>query len=103
MVWYGRKSGTVMLCNRKPAVQRQKGPGGGKDVRIPAYESMRDEPRLGARMLDIVMRGVSARQYRGVKWPDAMGMSKTTVSRQIDQIHRSFGSRSGGPVMPMLR
>jgi len=27
---------------------------------------MQDQPRLGARMLDILMRGVSTRQYRGV-------------------------------------
>jgi putative transposase len=89
VVWYGRQSGTVMLSNRKLAVQRprlrQKGSGAGKEVEIPAYAAMQDEPRLGARMLDILMRGVSTRQYRGVipEMADTVGVSKSSVSRQI--------------------
>ena len=38
---------------------RQKGPGAGKEVEVPAYAAMQDQPRLSARMLDILMRGVS--------------------------------------------
>ena len=68
--WYGRQSGTVMLSDRKLAVKRprlrQKGRGSGKEVEVPAYQAMQDQPRLGARMLDILMRGVSTRQYQGV-------------------------------------
>jgi len=89
VVWYGRQSGTVMLSDRKLGVQRprlrQKGSGAGKEVEIPAYAAMQDEPRLGARMLDILMRGVSTRQYRGVipEMADTVGVSKSSVSRQI--------------------
>src|SRR5713101_8369327 len=65
---YGQQSGTVMLSDRKLAVKRprlrQKGPGAGKEVDVPAYAAMQDQPRLSARMLDILMRGVSTRQYR---------------------------------------
>jgi hypothetical protein len=37
-------------------VLRQKGPGADKEVEIPAYAAMQNQPRLGARMLDILMR-----------------------------------------------
>jgi hypothetical protein len=49
-----------MLSDRKLAVQRprlrKRGAGTGEEVEIPAYEAMQDQPRLGARMLDILMR-----------------------------------------------
>ena len=88
VVWYGRQSGSVMLSDRKLAVKRprlrQKGPGADKEVEVPAYEAMQDQPQLSARMLDILMRGVSTRQYRGVipKMADTVGVSKSSVSRQ---------------------
>jgi putative transposase len=87
--WYGRQSGTVMLSDRKLAVKRprlrQKGRGSGKEVEVPAYQAMQDQPRLGARMLDILMRGVSTRQYQGVipEMADTVGVSKSSVSRQM--------------------
>jgi putative transposase len=89
VVWYGQQSGTVMLSDRKLAVKRprlrQKGPGAGKEVEVPAYAAMQDQPRLSARMLDILMRGVSTRQYRSVipEMADTVGVSKSSVSRQI--------------------
>jgi len=89
VVWYGQQSGTVMLSDRKLAVHRprlrQKGPGAGKEVEVPAYAAMQDQPRLSARMLDIRMRGVSTRQYRRVipEMADTVGVSKSSVSRQI--------------------
>ena len=62
VVWYGGQSGTVMLSDRKLAVQRprlrKKGAGAGKEVEVPACRAMQDQPRLGARMLDILMRGL---------------------------------------------
>lgn len=89
VVWYGRQAGTVLLSDRKLSVQRprlrQKGPGAGKEVEVPAYQAMQDQPKLSARMLDILMRGVSTRQYRGVipKMADTVGVSKSSVSRQM--------------------
>lgn len=89
VVWYGGQAGTVMLSDRKLAVQRprlrKKGAGAGKEVEVPAYQAMQDQPRLGARMLDILMRGVSTRQYQGVipEMADTVGVSKSSVSRQM--------------------
>ncbi len=89
VVWYGAQPGSVMLSDRKLAVQRprlrRKGAGADKEVEIPAYAAMQDQPRLGARMLDILMRGVSTRQYRGVipEMANTVGVSKSSVSRQI--------------------
>jgi len=89
VVWYGEQSGRVMLSDRKLAVKRprlrQKGPGAGKEVEVPAYAAMQNQPRLSARMLDILMRGVSTRQYRSVipEMADTVGVSKSSVSRQI--------------------
>jgi hypothetical protein len=73
-----------MLSDRKLAVKRprlrQKGPGAGKEVEVPAYAAMQNRPRLSARMLDILMRGVSTRQYRSVipEMADTLGVSKST-------------------------
>ena len=70
VVWHGQQAGTVPLSDRKLRVKRprlrRKGAGAGKEVEIPAYEAMQDQPRLGARMLDILLRGVSTRQYEQV-------------------------------------
>ena len=89
VVWYGRQAGNVMLSDRKLQVQRprlrKKGPGSEKEVEVPAYQAMQDQPRMGARMLDILMRGVSTRQYGSVipEMADTVGVSKSSVSRQI--------------------
>jgi transposase-like protein len=79
----------VMLSDRKLQVQRprlrDKNPGKSKEVEIPAYAAMHNQPRLSARMLDILMRGVSSRQYKGVipQMADTVGVSKSSVSRQM--------------------
>ena len=59
--------GRVKLSNRKLRVSKprlRKRSGG--EVKVPAYEAMQDDERLGARMLDILMKGVSTRNYAGV-------------------------------------
>jgi hypothetical protein len=65
VVWHGRQPGSVMLSDRKLAVERprlrQRGRGEDKEVEIPAYTALQNEPRLRARMLEILMRGVSTR------------------------------------------
>jgi hypothetical protein len=62
----GRERGTVCLRERKLRVERprlrRKGQGSDGEVPIPAYEAMRSEERLGSRMLEILLRGVSTRQ-----------------------------------------
>jgi hypothetical protein len=54
-------------------------------MEVPACAAKQDQPRLGARMLDILMRGLSTRQYRGVipEMADTVGASKPSVSRQM--------------------
>jgi len=89
VVFHGQQAGMVMLSDRKLQVQRPrlrgKSSGTGKEVEIPAYTAMHNQPRLRARMLDILMRGVSTRQYKGVipEMADTVGVSKSSVSRQI--------------------
>jgi transposase-like protein len=89
VVFHGQQAGMVMLSDRKLQVQRprlrEKSPGTGKEVEIPAYAAMHNQPRLSARMLDILMRGVSTRQYKAVipEMADTIGVSKSSVSRRL--------------------
>lgn len=87
--WHGREAGTVCLPERKLRVQRprlrQKQQGGGGEVPVPAYEAMRAaEGKLGNRMLEILLRGVSTRQYAAVlpRMAETVGASKSSVSRE---------------------
>jgi putative transposase len=87
VVFYGQQPGMVMLSDRKLEVERPrlrtKGRSG-HEVGIPAYIAMQNQPRLGGRMLDILMSGVSTRQYKSVipEMADTVGVSKSSVSRQ---------------------
>lgn len=89
VVWYGQQPGSVMLSDRKLVVERprlrQRGAGQDKEVEIPAYAALQNEPRLGARMLEILMRGVSTRNYRAVipEMADTVGVSRSSVSRHV--------------------
>ncbi len=86
--WHGREEGTVCLKERKLRVTRprlrKKGQGEGGEVPIPAYEAMRGEEKLGGRMLEILLRGVSTRQYRAVlpEMAETVGVSRSSVSRE---------------------
>ncbi len=85
VVRWGRQRGRVKLSNRKLRVQKprlRKRSGG--EVAVPAYAAMQDDERLGARMLDILMKGVSTRNYAGVigAMAGAVGVSKSAVSRE---------------------
>jgi putative transposase len=86
--WHGRGKGTVCLKERKLRVERprlrKKGPGEDGEVPIPAYEAMRREEKLGGRMLEILLRGVSTRQYRAVlpQMTETVGVSRSSVSRE---------------------
>ncbi|GAJ03392.1 unnamed protein product [marine sediment metagenome] len=70
ITWHGRQQGVVSLSERKLRVEkprlRKKGPGSGKEVLIPAYEAMVINSRLGSRILEILMKGVSTRNYNGL-------------------------------------
>jgi putative transposase len=91
VVWHGQQPGSVLLSDRKLAVERprlrQRGAGEHKEVEIPAYAALQNEPRLRARMLEILMRGVSTRNYRAVipDMADTVGVSRSSVSRQMQE------------------
>jgi transposase-like protein len=88
VVFYGRQPGQVMLSDRKLEVERprlrSKGPRS-KEVEVPAYAAMQNRGAMGARMLDILMRGVSTRNYKQVipAMAQTAGVSKSAVSRRV--------------------
>jgi len=87
--WHGRQKGVLPLAERKLRVEkprlRRKGKGQGKEVQIPAYEAMLMNSALGRRMLEILMRGVSSRNYREIlpQMAQTVGVSKSQVSREF--------------------
>jgi transposase-like protein len=89
--WHGRQPGLVPLSDRKLRVSkprlRRKGKGAGQEVEIPVYEALRSNSRLGSRLLEIVMRGVSTRNYKEVlpRMAESVGMSKSAVSREFQE------------------
>jgi hypothetical protein len=87
--WHGRQQGVVSLSERKLRIEkprlRKKGKGTGKEVAIPAYDAMVMNSRLGSRILEILMRGVSTRKYKEIlpEMVDTVGVSKSQVSREF--------------------
>jgi transposase-like protein len=91
VVWYGRQGGQVYLSDRKvrvdrPRLRRREG-GQGGEVEVPAYEAMQRPGRLADRMLEILLAGVSTRNYEQVipDMADTVGVSKSAVSREAIQ------------------
>jgi len=88
---HGEQAGVVTLAGRKVRVQkprlRRKGGGAGAEVRIPVYGAMQDDESLRERMLSIVMRGVSTRNYQEVvpELAESCGVSRSAVSRQVQE------------------
>jgi transposase-like protein len=87
--WHGRQAGVVSLSERKLRIDkprlRKKGKGAGKEVAIPAYDAMVANSRLGSRILDILMKGVSTRKYKDIlpQMADTVGVSKSEISREF--------------------
>lgn len=88
IVWHGKQGGSVYLKERKLKVLRprlrQRGAEDGKEVAVPAYEAMQDRVGMGARMLEILLHGVSTRHYQSVlpAMAETAGVSKSNVSRE---------------------
>jgi transposase-like protein len=93
--WHGSQRGVVSLSQRqlritKPRLRRrrsQDAQGGvveAGEVEIPAYQAMRDDPRLGERMLNTLLHGVSTRSYQQIipEMAQTVGVSKSAVSRE---------------------
>ena len=91
VVFHGTQAGHVHLKERKLRVRkprlRKKAGGAGGEVAVPAYEAMQDGAGMGARMLEILLEGVSTRRYGAVipQMADTVGVSKSSVSRAAIQ------------------
>jgi len=89
--WHGSQKGVVALSERKLRVDkprlRHKGKGRGKEVEIPAYQAMLMNSRLAVRILEILMKGISTRNYQEVlpEMAETVGVSKSSVSREFIQ------------------
>ncbi len=83
--WHGSQPGRIKLADREVAVRRprlrHKTEG---EVKIPAYEKLRQDSGLQDHMLGALMRGVSTRAYDEVlpKMAETVGVSRSSVSRQ---------------------
>lgn len=86
VLWHGAQRGVVALAERQLRVQRPRlRDKSGREVNVPAYERLRDDANVGARVRDILVAGVSTRRYAAVL-PEAagtVGVSKSSVSRRF--------------------
>jgi len=86
--WHGFQAGRVTLSDRQVKVKkprlRRKGQGEGGEVEIPAYRALNAEG-IGARVLEILMNGVSTRKYEKVlpEAAEAVGISRSSISREF--------------------
>lgn len=86
VVFYGRQPGQVFLNDRKVQVDRPRLRSKGsqsREVEVPAYAAMQNQTPMSARMLEILMRGVSTRNYKEVipAMAETVGVSRSAVSR----------------------
>lgn len=83
--WHGSQPGKIKLADREVKVQRprlrHRTEG---EVKIPAYEKLRQDRGLQQHMLGALMRGVSTREYDEVlpAMARTVGVSRSAVSRQ---------------------
>jgi putative transposase len=85
ILWHGSQSGRVMLADRQLKVKRprlrhrEEG-----EVKVPAYEALKDNEGTAERMIGALLRGVSTRQYEEVlpEMAATVGVSRSSVSRQ---------------------
>ena len=89
VIWHGRQPGQVSLAERKLKVDRirlrRRGGGAGAEVAIAAYEALKRNERTAARMLGILLNGVSTRNYAKVlpEMAESVGVSRSAVSREF--------------------
>ncbi len=83
--WHGAQRGRVQLADRQLQVKRprlrhkQEG-----EVKVPAYETLQENPATAERMMGALLRGVSTRQYEEVlpAMAGSVGVSRSAVSRE---------------------
>lgn len=83
---HGHQGGVVTLSDRKLRVRRPRLRERDRvEVAIPAYDSLRTNAAFGKRVGDLMMRGVSTRDYAAVigELAETAGVSKSSVSREF--------------------
>jgi len=100
---HGGESGTVCLAERKLRIRRprlrKKQPGQDGEVPIPAYQAMQADDKLGSRMLEILLRGVSTRQYKAVlpEMAETVGCpSPASARRRSKPARKNFSGCANG-------
>jgi putative transposase len=89
VLWHGSQLGQVRLAERKLKGRRmrlrRRGGGPGAEVPVPAYEALKANDCTGARMLEILLSGVSTRNYAKVlpEMAESVGISRSAVSREF--------------------
>jgi hypothetical protein len=91
---HGSQRGVVALSDRKMRIEkprlRGRGKGSGKEVEVPAYTAMQEDCHLGGRILSVMMRGLSTRNY-GAILPDACESVGVSILNQVqDSVSRKF-------------
>ena len=83
---HGSQGAVVSLSNRKMRVEkprlRSRGRGSGKEIEVPAYAAMQEDERLGDKILSVMMRGISTRNYEAVL-PDACERVGISILNQV--------------------
>jgi transposase-like protein len=88
---FGYQEGVVPLGDRvlrvrKPRLRTKASPDTpSREAAVPAYETLRDDPRAGARVMALLARGVSTRDYAKAipEMAGTLGVSKSAVSREF--------------------
>jgi len=94
---HGYQDGVVPLSDRrlrvrKPRIRTKGGTGGGgaggeksREVPLPAYEALRNDPRAGEQIAHLLLRGISTRDYQTAieSMAGTVGVSKSAVSREF--------------------
>jgi transposase-like protein len=87
--WYGRQYATIPLSDRKLRVARprlrRKGKGDDLEIDIPAYQAILENSTLGERIEQILMKGISMRDYKQIipKMAETVAVSKSNISREF--------------------
>ena len=87
VVFYGHQPGQVVLGDRQLEVDRPRlrtRGRGSREVEVPAYAALQNQNAMQQRMLELLMQGVSTRNYKSVipQMAETAGVSRSTVSRK---------------------
>jgi transposase-like protein len=85
---HGSQAGNVKIAGRRIQIERPRlRSKDGKEVAVPAYETLRVDPESADRALSRVMKGISTREYAGVfdEAGEELGLSRSNVSRQVKE------------------